>query len=55
MAAPINPARGHELPHSKLTVHDVRLIRALHADGLSWKDIADKFDVHPNTIWKAIS
>jgi len=51
--------RGQDLPHSKLTNEDVKLIRELvdHRDqlkkelsGLTNKVISEKFDVHRRTI-----
>jgi len=59
MPAAKNPARGEELPQTKLTDDDVRLIRELVAERekllhqakkLTNAVIANKFDVHPNTI-----
>lgn len=57
--------RGAQLPQAKLTPEDVRHIRELHAfkqaeikrlnETLSYEAIAEKFDVHPNTIDKIIS
>lgn len=56
--------RGVELPQSKLTDDDVRLIRQLHDfkkkeirrlnDALSIEAIANKFGVHRRTIEKVL-
>ena len=56
--------RGEELPQSKLTEEDVRLIRELHAWKMEQakelerragiKALAEKFDVHVRTIEKAL-
>lgn len=59
MAAPINPARGEELPQAKLTKEDIRLIWQCVAERerlreearrLSNKALAEKFGVHYRTI-----
>jgi hypothetical protein len=59
MAAPKNPARGIDHPNAKLTPDDLRLIKNLVAERekllqqakkLTNAIIAQKFDVHPNTI-----
>jgi hypothetical protein len=51
--------RGSQLPHSKLTEDDIRLINSFVAEreqlktrlkGMTNKSIADKFDVHIRTI-----
>ncbi len=36
----------------KLTPHDVRLVRALLAGGMSYREVAKKFDTSANTIHK---
>ena len=57
----INPQRGSDRWNAKLTDDDVRLMRELVAERerllaearkLSDKEIAAKFEVHPNTVWK---
>jgi len=59
MPAPINPARGTALPHTKLTEDDVDLIRRCvaerermrrEANKLSNQQLAEKFGVHQRTI-----
>jgi hypothetical protein len=44
--------RGNELPQSKLTPDDVVLIRALSADGMSFREIGRKFEIHHTTAWR---
>lgn len=46
MAAP--PGERHGL--SRLTADDVRLIRAVHAEGIGYWKLAHKFDVGMSTI-----
>lgn len=56
--------RGEEVPTSKLTEHDVRLIRQIYKDGqegiaklratCSSQALAEKFGVHPGTIRKIL-
>lgn len=64
MAAAKNPMRGERHYMTTLTEDDVRLIRALAAERkrlldeaalLSDKRIAEKFEIHPNTVWKITS
>jgi hypothetical protein len=64
MAAPKNPARGMELPQTKLTPDDIRLIKQLVAERerlkreaakLTNAAIAVKFDVHQRTIDRVTS
>jgi len=59
MGMPKNPARGMELPQTKLTPDDIRLIRELVAERerlkreaakLTNAAIAVKFEVHQRTI-----
>ena len=59
MAAPKSPARGTELPQTKLNEADVRLILDCvsererlrkEANSLSNEALAQKFDVHVRTI-----
>ena len=44
--------RGQQLPQSKLTDDDVRIMRALHSDGFPTTHIAPKFDVNQATAWR---
>lgn len=62
MAAAKNPARGEAHYKHKLTADDVRLMRELVAERerllkeakkLTDAKIAEKFEIHPNTVWKA--
>jgi hypothetical protein len=55
--------RGQQLPQSKLTDEDVRLLRKCvaererlrkQANELSNKKLAEKFDVHVRTVEKAL-
>jgi hypothetical protein len=57
-----NPQRGSARWNAKLTDDDVRLMRALVAERerlltearkLTDAKIAEKFHVHPHTVWKA--
>lgn len=59
----INPQRGADRWNAKLTEDDVRLIRALvderamhlaEARKLTDAVIAEKFEIHPNTVRKII-
>ncbi|MGE5522591.1 MAG: hypothetical protein ACM3SS_02670 [Rhodospirillaceae bacterium] len=61
MAAPKNPRRGENHYRFKVTDDDARLMRALvlererllaEARKLTDAKIAEKFDVHPHTVWK---
>lgn len=61
MAAAKNPRRGERHYKHKITREDVRLMRQLvderarllaEAKKLTDAKIAEKFDVHPNTVWK---
>lgn len=61
MAAPKSPQFGEKRFNAKLTDEDIALIRELRSERerlraeaaqLSDMEIARKFDVHPNTIWK---
>jgi len=57
--------RGSDLPHSKLTEDDVRMIRSLHEykkrqvemlnETLGIKALAEKYGVHERTIEKVLS
>lgn len=42
--------RGERHPKARLTEHDVRLIRELHAQGLSHRVLARKFEVGKNAV-----
>ena len=64
MPAPRNPARGLELPQTKLTPDDIRLIWELVAERerlkreaaqLTNAAIAQKFEVHQRTIDKVLT
>jgi predicted DNA-binding protein (UPF0251 family) len=55
MPAPINPARGTELPHAKLTPERVAAIRIRASMGVSQRKMAKEYGVHPNTIWAAVN
>lgn len=44
--------RGNELPQTKLTPHDVVLIRALAESGMKYRDIGEKFEIHHTTAWR---
>lgn len=55
MPAPINPARGVELPHAKLTPEKVAVIRIRASMGVSQRKMAKEYGVHHNTINRAIS
>jgi hypothetical protein len=61
MPKAINPQRGRDRWNAKLTDDDVRLMRSLVAERerlltearkLTDAAIAEKFEVHPNTVWK---
>ena len=61
MAAAHNPARGEAHYNAKLTDHECRLVLELVAERaelirkareLSDAKLAEKFDVHPHTIYK---
>lgn len=61
MSAPKNPARGESHYRCKMTDHECRLVMALVAERaelirkarqLSDAKLAEKFDVHPHTIYK---
>lgn len=39
--------------HAKVTYEDVELMRALRELGLPVKDIAEKFEIAPSTVYKA--
>ena len=41
--------RGEKHPKAKLTDHEVRLMRELRSIGLTYRAIADKFEVHLST------
>ena len=43
---------GTELPQTKLTTEDVILIRALRNEGMKYRDIGEKFDIHHTTAWR---
>jgi hypothetical protein len=51
MAAPINAARGVELPHAKLTPDKVASIRILATMGVCQIKMSAQYGVHGNTIW----
>jgi len=44
--------RGIDLPQTKLTPDDVILIRALAKDGMKFRTIGEKFDIHHTTAWR---
>ena len=44
--------RGEQLPQSKLTDADVRLIRALHEQGVPTSQIAKKFEISQSSAWR---
>lgn len=48
--APTGHLRGEDHPAAKLSSDDVRLIRALHADGVLCGAIAEKFETPERTI-----
>jgi predicted DNA-binding protein (UPF0251 family) len=52
---PINPARGIELPHAKLTPEKVAAIRIRASMGVSQRKMAKQYGVHHNTIWAAVN
>lgn len=54
MPAPINPARGVELPHAKLTPDKVAVIRIRASMGVSQRKMAKEYGVHVNTINRAV-
>jgi predicted DNA-binding protein (UPF0251 family) len=54
MAAPINAARGTELPHAKLTPEKVASIRMRASMGVSQRKMAKEYGVHYNTINRAV-
>jgi predicted DNA-binding protein (UPF0251 family) len=54
MPAPITPARGNELPQSKLTRDKVAAIRVRAAMGVSQLKMAGEYGVHRNTINRAV-
>ena len=54
MPAPINPARGIELPHAKLTPEKVAAIRIRASMGVSQRKMAKEYGVHVNTINRAV-
>lgn len=54
MAKPINPARGNELPHAKLTREKVSTIRLRASMGVSQLKMAEEYGVHRNTINRAV-
>ena len=47
-----NPRKGEANHKAKLTEEDVRLIRALYADGMVCREIAEKFEVCRQTVYK---
>lgn len=55
MASPINPARGTECPHAKLTREKVDAIRVRAGMGVSQLALAKYYGVHRNTINRVIS
>lgn len=54
MPAPINPARGTECPHAKLSREKVEAIRVRASMGVSQRLMAKQYRVHPNTINRAV-
>ena len=54
MAAPINPARGIELPHAKLTKEKVATIRIRASMGVSQRLMARQYGVHHNAINRVV-
>ena len=55
MAAPINQARGTDLPHAKLTPERVAAIRMRASMGVSQRKMAIEYGVHHNTIWAVVN
>lgn len=55
MASPNNPARGTELPHTKLTREKVQTIRIRASMGVRHAKLAAEYGVHVNTIQRAVS
>lgn len=55
MAEPINPARGNELPHAKLSPEKVAAIRIRAGMGVCQRKMAREYGVHRNTIWAAVN
>jgi predicted DNA-binding protein YlxM (UPF0122 family) len=46
---------GQDHPRARLTDDDVRLIRVLHADGMSFRVLAEKFEVSKRSIESVIT
>lgn len=46
--------KGEKVASSKLTKEDVILMREMHAERISFKEIAEEFDVHRDTAYDAI-
>lgn len=44
--------RGTQLPQSRLTEDDVKLIRELAKSGMKFRTIGEKFDIHHTTAWR---
>ena len=50
MRSPTGHRCGESHPRAKLSDDDVRLVRALHDEGLGYKRIAEKFETSPSTV-----
>ena len=48
-------ARGEQCHNAKLTEDDVRLMRALHEEGLNNREISEKFETNRKTVWEITS
>lgn len=55
MARAINPARGNELPHSKLSREKVAAIRVRYDAGVTQVKLAKEYGVHVNTIHRVVN
>lgn len=42
---------GEDHPRAKLTDHEVELIRQMHESGLSYRKIAEKFEISHGQAW----
>lgn len=52
MDARFDVKHGKDLPQTKMDESDVKLIRALREDGMKYRDIGEKFDIHHTTAWR---
>jgi predicted DNA-binding protein (UPF0251 family) len=43
--------RGDAHPNSKITEQDVRAIRVLHAEGITYREIAARYGLSSRTVW----